>query len=129
MIYGMYYCLNLVTEAQGVPHAILIRALQPLSGLDEIKPDQPLLMAGPGRLCRAFGIDRRYYGHPLWRPPLYLARTLTPWPPYQIARGPRINIAYAGEASQYPWRFWVYKNPSVSKPQGPLTSLEEASPG
>ncbi|PSR23519.1 MAG: DNA-3-methyladenine glycosylase [Sulfobacillus acidophilus] len=136
LIYGMYYCLNVVTEAEGVPHAILVRALEPLHGLDTMKRNRMLkttrntaeLTSGPGKLCQAFGIDRRHYGHPLWASPLYLAHALTPWPSFQVARGPRINIAYAGEARQYPWRFWVYNNPHVSKPTNSVTTLEQALP-
>lgn len=133
LIYGMYYCLNLVTASEGMPHAILIRALEPLEGIKQMMQNRSpaktassaRITSGPGKLCRALNIDRRYYGHPLWKEPLYLAQTLTPWGAYQIARGPRINIPYAGEASRYPWRFWVYNNPFVSQSSGPLISLED----
>ncbi len=123
MIYGMYFCLNVVTAERGTPHAILIRALEPMLGMDAMLRRQPpsknpprrtRIAAGPGKLCRAMGITREQYGHPLWQKPLYLAQPDSPWPPYRIARGARINIDYAGEAAAFPWRFWVHENPSVS---------------
>lgn len=133
LIYGMYSCLNVVTEPLGTPHAILIRAVEPLDGLELMQarqkptknpPDFRRLAAGPGKLCRAFDIDRQLYGHPLWQPPLYLALPDQPWPPYQVARGPRINIAYAEEAVHFPWRFWVYGHPAVSGPKTTASTLE-----
>ncbi len=133
LIYGMYWCLNVVTEAAGLPHAILIRALQPLEGLELMasrhkprkNPDSPLKLAsGPGKLCRAMGIDRRHYGAPLWEPPFYLAEAPGVWPAYRVARGPRVNIDYAEEARDFPWRFWVDGHPSVSYRKGPVTTLE-----
>lgn len=121
LIYGMYHCLNVVTGPQGTPHAILIRALEPLVGVEQmrqaVKPgvDDRTLLAGPGKICRALNIDRTFNGHPLWRPPLYLAQWPEGWPPYEVSRGPRINIGYAEEAQHFPWRFWVAHHPSVSK--------------
>ncbi len=128
LIYGMYWCFNVVSAPEGVPHAILVRALEPLDGIDTMLMRQPLgtrppnphrLASGPGKLCRAMGIDRRAYDQPLWEPPLYLAYPGRPWPTYTIASGPRINIAYAEEAQQWPWRFWVDGHPGVSGPRRP----------
>ncbi len=133
-IYGMYYCLNVVTQGVGTPHAILIRALEPLIGTDlmaarlgTIKGKRPLhsLASGPGKLCRAMAIDRQLYGHPLFLSPLYLVRPEAPWPSYRVARGPRVNIAYAEEAAAYAWRFWVAGHPSVSRPSGPVATVED----
>lgn len=135
LIYGMYYCLNLVTAPAGTPHAILIRALEPLHGIglmeDRLGPvkmaRQPHeLAAGPGKLCRALGIDRAMNGHRLLDSPLYVGLPSKPWPPYQVARGPRVNIDYAEEAKDLPWRFWVHENRSVSRPRRPVTSLEDS---
>ena len=126
LIYGMYYCLNVVTAKEGIPHAILIRALSPVWGLPlmlsrqkgggaGLKNSQRTRVAsGPGKLCRALEVTQSDYGHPLWNPPLYLLKPHQPWPAYDIARGPRINIAYAEEAVEFLWRFWVYGDPHVS---------------
>lgn len=136
-IYGMYWCLNVVSAPAGVPHAILFRALEPLVGMDILDigkthdtslDHRKRACSGPGRLCRALGIDGQYYGHPLSKPPLYLARWPVDWPPYRVARGPRVNIAYAGEAKDWPWRFWVHEHPCVSRPRGPLSYLEDPAP-
>lgn len=121
-IYGMYECLNVTASEEGNPHAILIRALEPLEGLDLMKKNRPKahkltsLTSGPGRLTQALGITRALNGHELNRPPLYLAKgTQHPLPPHLIARGPRIGIDYAQEARHFPWRFWIKENPFVSK--------------
>ncbi|MBO8172866.1 MAG: DNA-3-methyladenine glycosylase [Bacillaceae bacterium] len=132
-IYGMHYCMNVVSAEEGAPEAVLIRALQPVSGIrlmgkrrgldlpensdiQEI-PRRTLqrLTAGPARLCQAMGIDKKQYGLPLNRPPLYLRHYRDPIPKDRIASGPRINIDYAEEAKEYPWRFWIKDNPFVSK--------------
>lgn len=136
LIYGMYECLNVVTAPVGVPHAILVRALEPLEGIALMRSHVPAtkrptsdqrLASGPGKLCRALEITRKFYGHPLDSPPLYLAYPRQPWPSYQRAMGPRINIDYAGEASQYPWRFWVHGHPSVSVKPRQYQRLERVS--
>ncbi|MCY0897598.1 MAG: DNA-3-methyladenine glycosylase [Firmicutes bacterium] len=127
LIYGMYYCFNVVTGEAGLPHAILVRALEPLVGVDVMlsrtrnkSVASNRLAAGPGKLCQVLGIDRRLNAHALWRPPLYLARPMSRWPTYQVARGPRINIGYAGEAQAWPWRFWVVGHPAVSVKAPPV---------
>lgn len=134
LIYGMYDCLNVVTGPPGTPHAILIRALEPVEGmaLMEVrrrptKNPMPVarIASGPGKLCQVMGITRRDYGHPLWQPPLYLAVPRHPWSDYQVAIGPRINIDYAGEATGFPWRFWVYGHPAVSVKPRQFVTLQE----
>lgn len=126
LIYGMYYCLNVVTAAEGSPEAVLIRALEPLTGISVMAGRRQMaeprtvseatrLTAGPGRLARAFAIDKTANGHPLWRPPLYIAEGGAV-EPQSVARGPRVNIGYAEEARDYPWRFWIKDNPFVSRP-------------
>jgi DNA-3-methyladenine glycosylase len=108
LIYGMHNCLNIVTEPEGYPAAVLIRALEPLGPL-------PSATNGPGRLCRALGIDRSLDGADLTAPgPLYVAaeRSLTP---AEIVQTPRIGVDYAGEWAARPWRFLVAGNPHVSR--------------
>lgn len=122
LIYGMYYMLNLVTEPEGFPAAVLIRAVEPLAGLEAMQSRRPRvsktinLTNGPGKLCRAFGIDSNLHnwnvslGQTLWLEPGH--------PPSDtaVATGPRIGIAYARpEDRAAPWRFWLRDNLFVSK--------------
>ncbi|MCY0885690.1 MAG: DNA-3-methyladenine glycosylase [Firmicutes bacterium] len=124
-IYGLYDCFDVVSAPEGKPEAILVRALEPVMGLDlmarrsglGVVPGRPCrLTAGPGRLARALGITLAQYGMPLWQPPLYLTRAgARAVPAGEVARGPRVNIPYAGEAQAYPWRFWIRGHPCVSR--------------
>ncbi len=118
LIYGMYTCLNLVTEPEGEPAAVLIRGLEPLAGaetmarlrfgrdLGELTAYQRKnFLNGPGKVCKAMSLDRTLDGHDLLTPPLYVL-------PRQgeigaIRCGPRIGVDYAQEAKDFPWRFWI----------------------
>jgi DNA-3-methyladenine glycosylase len=106
-IYGVWHCLNVVTGAPGVPHAVLLRALEPLGELD-----QPTW--GPGLLCRALGIDRRLNGADLLGGVLWLEEPPAGTPPARVARSTRIGVDYAGEWAQRPWRFFARHSPFVS---------------
>ena len=109
--YGIHWCVNFVCEPRS---AVLIRALEPARGLDEMRArrgldDPRLLCAGPGRLCQALGIDRRHDGLPLDEPPFeLLPREAEP----EIVRGPRVGIT---RAQEQPWRFAVAVSPFVSR--------------
>jgi DNA-3-methyladenine glycosylase len=121
-VYGMYHQFNVVTAAEGTPHVVLVRALEPEEGLDLMRrrrPGQPDegLTSGPGRLCVALGIDRRLDGSDLLGDRLWIERGARPVPPAAIAAGPRIGIDYAAEWAQIPWRFWIRGNPFVSRPE------------
>ena len=102
--YGVHWCLNFVCEDVGVASAVLIRALEPVDGLETMRArrgvaDDRLLCAGPGRLCQALGITRKHDGLPLDEPPFELRareRDLT------VVRGPRVGITKAAER---PWRY------------------------
>jgi DNA-3-methyladenine glycosylase len=102
--YGIHWCLNLVCEAEGTPAAVLLRALEPVHGVERMHErrrtdDARLLAAGPGRLCAALGVTGEHDGRPLDRPPFaLLARTEDP----EIAVAPRIGIT---RAADYPWRY------------------------
>jgi DNA-3-methyladenine glycosylase len=103
--YGVHWCLNLVCEPAGVAAAVLVRALEPTAGLDEMQArrgveDVRLLCSGPGRLCQALGVTRAHDGLPLDRPPFEL-RPRTGAPP-ALAVGPRIGIT---KAAELPWRY------------------------
>jgi len=97
-IYGIWNCLNVVTARAGVPHAVLLRALEPLEGLSE-------RTSGPGLLCRAMRIDRRLNGADLLGEELWLERPARRQR-LRIGRSPRIGVEYAGEWAARPWRFF-----------------------
>ena len=106
-IYGFWNCLNVVTGRPGVPHAVLLRALEPLGSLSEST-------WGPGLLCRALHIDRRLNGADLRGETLWLEYPSTRAPAVRIARATRIGVDYAGEWAQRPWRFFDRDSPFVS---------------
>jgi DNA-3-methyladenine glycosylase len=102
--YGVHWCLNFVCEGVGVANAVLIRALEPVDGIDTMRarrgvPNDRLLCAGPGRLCQALGITREHDGLPLDEPPFELLARETE---SELVRGPRVGITKAAER---PWRY------------------------
>jgi DNA-3-methyladenine glycosylase len=105
-IYGFWNCLNVVTEAEGVPHAVLLRALEPVAGIEDKS-------WGPGLLCRAMRIDRGLNGADLCADALWIERPATRRPA-RIARSERIGVEYAGEWARRPWRFFDADSPFVS---------------
>ena len=108
-IYGFWYCLNIVTATEGVPHAVLVRALEPVSGIDD-------KTRGPGLLCRAMHIDKHLNGADLCGSALWLERPAAPARPPRIARSERIGVEYAGEWARRPWRFYDRDSRYVSGP-------------
>jgi DNA-3-methyladenine glycosylase len=114
------HCLfNVVSGGEGKPEAILIRALEPLYGIELMKnrrgiEDLTNLTNGPGKLSKSLGITKEDYGHPLSMPPLYVAKGYSP---ESISAGKRIGIDNSGEAKDYPWRFWVTNSKYVSRHQ------------
>lgn len=118
-IYGMYHQFNVVTHTEGEPSAVLIRALEPREGLDVMRARRPVkgernLTGGPGKLCMAMGIDRRFDRASLLGDSVWIEEGETIGP-RRITRGPRIGIGYAEEYLGKPWRFWIRDNPYVSK--------------
>jgi DNA-3-methyladenine glycosylase len=111
--YGMHWCLNAVTETQNFPAAVLIRALEPLDGLDvmrERRGTEPLC-AGPARLCEALGVTGDLNGVSLQRGLLRIVEGTTP-KRRAIATGPRIGIT---QAADWPLRFYLKDSPWVSR--------------
>jgi DNA-3-methyladenine glycosylase len=118
VIYGMHHCLNVVTEHEDYPAAVLIRAVQPCEGLDLMgarrgKQDTRLLAKGPGNLCQAFGIKRCLNGIDLCGDVLFLEDRGSS--PGDIVVTTRIGVAYAGQWKDMPWRFYIAGHPGVSK--------------
>jgi DNA-3-methyladenine glycosylase len=113
--YGIHWCLTLVCEEEGVSAAVLVRALEPLAGLDEMRArrgleEVRLLCSGPGRLCQALGVTREHDGLPLDRPPFEL-RPRRDEP--EVVRGPRIGIT---KAVDLPWRYGLAGSRFLSRP-------------
>lgn len=117
-IYGFYNMLNLVTEANDHPAAVLIRAVEPVSGIDLMKSRRQLdelraLASGPGKLCQAFAIDRSLNGADLCDGVLYVEDRSEPLPKFQAT--PRIGVDYAGKWKDKPYRFFIRGSEFVSK--------------
>lgn len=120
-IYGMHYCLNVVTERDGFPAAILIRALEPVEGVDGMRSrrggrDGTELASGPARLCQALGIGRGLDGADLCSPEacLYVERHEAV-PEEAVAYGTRIGVRGDTAARRAPWRLYLAHNPHVSR--------------
>lgn len=119
LVYGVYCCLNVVTEREGFAAAVLIRAIEPLEGLGRMRRNRGRALAehdiasGPGKLCQAFGIDRRLNGTSLAGPELWIEDRSHD--PGTILRSPRIGVDYAGPWRDKPWRFFVQDSPHVSR--------------
>ena len=119
MIYGFYFCLNVVTERKGFPAAVLIRGVEPLESVDFMRqlrnnPERDTNVAsGPGKLCMAMSIDKRLNGEDLLGQTLWIEdRKLDIGP---ILTSPRVGVDYAGEYKDKPWRFYLANNPHVSR--------------
>lgn len=119
-IYGLHHCLNIVTEREGFPAAVLIRALEPLEGREGMRarrggvPDH-LLTSGPARLCQAMGIGRSLDKADLCAPDAVLfVEAGASVPDEAVATGPRVGVRGDRRARTAPWRFYVAGNPYVS---------------
>jgi DNA-3-methyladenine glycosylase len=118
VIYGMHHCLNVVTEHEDYPAAVLIRAVQPCEGIELMaarrrRQDMRLMAKGPGNLCQAFGIERCLNGIDLCGDVLFLEDRGSR--PADIVATTRIGVEYAGPWKDMPWRFYIAGHPGVSK--------------
>lgn len=122
LCYGIHEMLNIVTSVEGQPHAILIRAIEPTTGIDimlarrNMLTSKPNITAGPGSVAKALGIDRKLNGISLQSDTLWIEDKGLSFSDDQIAAVPRIGVAYAGEDALLPYRFYVKGNVYVSKP-------------
>jgi len=127
-IYGMYFQFNVVAGKAGVPHAVLIRAVEPIENIEIMRerrsfkkdksstfkmPDKNLT-SGPGKLCIALGIDKTFKNEDLLGERVWLEEGKF-FSDDEIACGKRIGIDYAEEFAEKPWRFWVKDNLYVSR--------------
>lgn len=129
LIYGMYSCFNVVANVKDKPEAVLIRALEPLDGVELMKnrraTDKPEnLCSGPGKLCSALGITREQSGADLCKNELFIL-DMPELSKSEIIVSPRINIDYAEEYRDKLWRYFVKGNKFVSKVPKRYRELEQ----
>jgi DNA-3-methyladenine glycosylase len=120
LCYGIHHLFNVVTNLKDVPHAILVRALEPARGIEEMlirtgkkKPDYSLTR-GPGNVSKALGIYTRHNGIYLADDKLYIADDGKRYKKKEVMVAPRIGVDYAGEDALLPYRFYIKYNPYVS---------------
>ena len=126
-IYGMYFQFNVVAGALGTPHAVLIRAVEPVENVELMRERRALkskkpsakmpdknLTSGPGKLCIALGIDREFNNESLLGRRVWL-EDYKNFSDAEIDSGARVGIDYAEEYAEKPWRFWVKDNSFVSR--------------
>ena len=109
-VYGMYHCLNIVTESKGVAGAVLLRGAEPLAGFHDA---EPRALAGPGKLARAFGLTTAHTNLDLVRSVLTV-RDAPPVPASRVARAARIGLSEHATTSK-PWRLYVRGSSGVSR--------------
>lgn len=108
LVYGMHHCMNVVTEAEGIGTAVLLRALEPVANL--LVPAN-----GPGRVCKAMGIDLAHYGHDLLSDDLFIAKPPMAATRFSVVARPRVGVDYAGEWADKLLRFYIEGNRFVSR--------------
>lgn len=107
LIYGMYHCMNVVTEGEGIGSAVLIRAIEPIQNLDNVRTQ------GPGLLCRAMKIDLSLNAHDLLSDNFFIAKGESK--KQEIVTTTRVGVDYAGEWAKKPLRFYLKNNHYISK--------------
>lgn len=124
LIYGMYYCFNVVVSKENIPGAVFIRAVEPVEGVDLMVRNRGLknlnskniviLTNGPGKLCQAMGFDKSCYGVDLCGDRIFI-NDAKPVTEEAVEYTPRINVDYAGKAKNYPWRIILKGNRFLSR--------------
>ena len=120
LIYGIHHLFNVVTNKKDIPHAVLVRALEPLEGIPlmlkrtgKVKPDHSLTR-GPGNLSKAMGLATLHTGYSLFEGEIYIGDDGHRVRPAEIVATPRIGVDYAGPDALLLYRFFVKGNPYVS---------------
>jgi len=122
LCYGIHHLFNVVTAEANTPHAVLVRGLEPITGIDtmlrrrNMAVVKPNLTAGPGALAKALGIDRTLNAKELWGDEIWIEDNQIRYQPEEIVAVPRVGVAYAAEHALLPWRYYVKGNKFVSKP-------------
>ncbi len=120
LCYGIHHLFNVVTNSKDEPHAILVRALDPVEGIDEMllrthkKKLDNTLTRGPGNVSKALGISTKHTGTSLFSDKIFIAEDGERLVKKEIAASPRIGVDYAGKDALLPYRFYVKGNPFVS---------------
>ncbi len=123
LVYGMYYCFNVtVGGVPGKPEAVLMRALQPMEGIELMKSRRPAAWGnvlkvanGPSKLCDALAITKQLNGADMTKKPFYIRDDGVKVNKENIVAATRIGVDYADEWKHKPWRFYIKNNPYVSK--------------
>ncbi len=118
LVYGMHHCLNIVTEQEAYPAAVLIRAVEPCEGIELMRKRRQIqdghrLTNGPGKVCQAFGIDRGLNGLDVCGETLFIEDRGSG--SVDIVVATRIGVEYAGPWKDKLWRFYIACHPGVSK--------------
>ena len=120
LCYGIHHMFNVVTNEKGIPHAILIRALEPIEGIDTMlertgkeKPDASLTR-GPGNVGKALGLHSSMTGYSLQSDEIFIADDGFRYPGELIKASPRIGVDYAGDHARWPFRFYIAGHENVS---------------
>jgi len=122
LCYGIHHLFNIVSSVAGEPHAVLVRAIEPLTGKDimERRRNMPATRAaissGPGSAAKALGIDSSFNKKELTGEEIWIENHGIQYPASEIVAVPRVGVAYAQEDALLPWRFFVKDNKYVSKP-------------
>jgi len=123
LCYGIHHLFNIVSSVEDEPHAVLVRAVEPLIGSDimelrrNMPASKPAISSGPGSAAKALGIDRSFNKKDLTENEIWIEDHGIRYSPETIVAGPRIGVAYAQEDALLPWRFYVKGNKYVSKPR------------
>jgi len=121
LCYGIHNLFNVVTNVAGTADAVLVRAIEPLAGIEEMQMRRGALAkpvhltSGPGKLTKALGIDRKFNGKSLMDNEVWLEDAGVKISARNIVASARIGIDYAGEDASLPWRFTIKDNPWVSQ--------------
>jgi len=124
LIYGIHHLFNVVTHIADVPQAVLVRAVEPLDGIDimlerrGMEEPKPNITAGPGAMSMALGIHTRHTGYSLFGPDIYIEDRGIKISSKKIVAATRVGVAYAAEDALLPYRFYVKDNKYVSKGKG-----------
>lgn len=122
LCYGIHHLFNVVTAPLGTPHAVLIRGVEPVAGLEVMLSRrnmtvlQPRLTAGPGALAKALGIDRRLNAKDLGGEEIWIEDNGLAIKSDHVTAVPRVGVDYAGDHALLPWRYYTKGNRYVSKP-------------
>ena len=122
LCYGIHHLFNVVTAPKGTPHAVLIRGLEPVTGLEvmlrrrNMPALKPNLTAGPGALAKAMGIDKNLNAKDLCGDEIWMEDTALVIKPEDVVAVPRVGVDYAGDHALLPWRYYIKGNKFVSKP-------------